>query len=341
MSDKLIRAASRTIDVRVAMPWLAAAGVYLLLTTFGYRLLADPDTYTHIALGRWILEHHAVPTSDSLSLTMRGTDWVAHEWLSQVAYAVAYALGGWAAVTALAAGAVATAVGLLARFLLREWQPIPTLGALLAGLVLVSPHILARPHVLVLPLMVAWIGTLIGALDDERSPPWRLLPLMVLWANLHGSFTFGLAMLGPIACEALWRAQRAERAKVAQRWVAFAALSLAAACLNPYGPEMIVVTYRTVALGARLLRLRPLPRRDGTAATDTDAFRGPASRPGAIAPCRSARIACAAIPRSPACRAVWRSRGEPYAGGYARHGVGRCHCRPVARCHRNSDGMAQ
>jgi len=75
---------------------------------------------------------------------------------------------------------------------------------------------------------------------------------MPLWANLHGSFTFGLAMIAPIACDALSRAPQSERLGVARQWSLFAVLAFGAACLNPYGPEIILVTFRTVALGAAL-----------------------------------------------------------------------------------------
>src|SRR5712691_11310891 len=100
MSDQIVRRVSRIADLQAAMPWLVAAAVYLLLIMLGHRLLADPDSYSHIALGRWILEHRAVPTVDPFSQTMRGAPWIAFEWLSQVAYASAYALGGWVAVVA-------------------------------------------------------------------------------------------------------------------------------------------------------------------------------------------------------------------------------------------------
>jgi hypothetical protein len=40
--------------------------------------------------------------------------------------------------------------------------------------------------------------------------------------------------------------------KLARQWALFGVLALAAACINPYGPEMILVTFRTVALGAAL-----------------------------------------------------------------------------------------
>jgi len=252
MSDQPICRASQIVDSQAAIPWLVAMGIYLLLITLGHQLLADADSYSHIALGRWILEQHAVPSADPFSQTMRGAHWVAFEWLSQVAYAIAYALGGWVAVVVLAASAAAAAFGQLTRFLLRQWQPIPTIIAVLVALVLVSPHILARPHMLALPLMVTWVAALIWTVDTGRAPPWHMLPLMMLWANLHASFTFGLAIIGPIACEALWCAPRSERRRVAQQWMLFGVGALAAACLNPYGPEMILVTFRTVALGDAL-----------------------------------------------------------------------------------------
>jgi hypothetical protein len=252
MSDQTLPSTGRIADLRTTLPWLVSAGVYCLLMTLAPRLLADPDTYSHIAIGRWILEHRAVPSGDPFSQTMRGEHWVAFEWLSQIIYAVAHAWGGWLAVVALAAGAVALALGLLTRFLLREWRPVPALIAVLAALVLVSPHTVARPHVFALPIMVAWIAALIRANDTGRTPPWAMLPLMTLWANLHGSFTFGLAMIGPIACEALWQSPRSDWRRVVMQWGLFTLLAFVAACINPYGPEMILVTFRTVALGEAL-----------------------------------------------------------------------------------------
>lgn len=253
MSDHTIVRSTRIADSHTAMPWAVAAAIYVLLMVLGPRLLADPDTYSHIALGRWILGHHTVPTGDPLSQTFRGEPWVAFEWLAQVIYAGALSLGGWTAVVALAAATAATAFGLLTRFLLREWQPMPALIAVLAAFVLTSPHIVARPHMLALPLLVMWVASLIRAIDERRAPPWHLLPLMTLWANLHGSFTFGLAFIGAVACEALWNAPAAERLRMVRPWIVFGALALVAACVNPYGPEMILVTFRTVALGQALL----------------------------------------------------------------------------------------
>jgi hypothetical protein len=249
MSDQTLYRSHRIAVSPAALPWLVTAGIYALLMLLGPRLLGDPDTYSHIAMGRWIVSNGAVPTGDPLSLTMRGEHWVAFEWLSQVVYAAALSVGGWTCVVTVAALAASAAFGLLTHFLLRHWQPTPALIAVLAAFVLVAPHILARPHVLALPLIVAWVAALVRAADEQRAPPWHMLPLMILWANLHGSFTFGIAIAGGIACDALWNAPASERFRVARQWLLFGVLAIAAACINPYGPEGILVTARTIALG--------------------------------------------------------------------------------------------
>jgi hypothetical protein len=56
MSEQTLRRTGSMVDMQSTMPWLVAVGVYVLLLTLGPKLLFDPDTYSHIALGRWILE---------------------------------------------------------------------------------------------------------------------------------------------------------------------------------------------------------------------------------------------------------------------------------------------
>ncbi len=76
--------------LRVSLPLCAAAAIYALLLLLGARLLNDPDVYWHIAVGRWIVEHRAVPHVDPFSATMAGAPWIAKEWLSQLLYAGAH-----------------------------------------------------------------------------------------------------------------------------------------------------------------------------------------------------------------------------------------------------------
>ncbi len=246
-------------DVRSAARWrlpaalAVAAACYLLLLALGGRLLGDADTFWQISVGDWILAHAAVPHVDVYSWTMAGQPWISSQWLAQVVFAELYAVAGWGGVVVASAASIALAFGLLTRFLTEKLAPLPALVMVAGAFVLASPHMVARPHVLALPVMVAWVAGLMRALDARRAPSWMLLPLMTLWANLHGGFTLGLAFIAPLAVEALWLAPRAARARVALRWGGFALAALAAACVTPYGPESILVTRRVLALGRGLL----------------------------------------------------------------------------------------
>ena len=114
MTDHAIADDSRAPAWRAAFPWLVAAAVYAMLQLLGQRLLNDPDSYWHLVVGQQILATWSFPHADTYSHTMAGAPWIAKEWLSQVIYATAYALGGWTAVVAAAAAAIALAFGLLA-----------------------------------------------------------------------------------------------------------------------------------------------------------------------------------------------------------------------------------
>jgi hypothetical protein len=252
MTDEAIRSAARPFPARAALPWLAGAGVYLLLLALGARLLYDPDSYSHIAVGRWILAHGAVPVTDPFSFSMHGAHWIAFEWLSEVIYASVYALAGWPGVVVLAAAAIALSFALMLRFLLRDLAPTPALLLLLAALALLAPHMLARPHVLTLPVMVAWAAALVRSMDERARPPYWALPLLTLWANLHGSVVLGVGLIGPAALEALLQEDKHAWPRIVLRWLPFGALAVVAACLTPYGPGPLLVPLTTLGLGHAL-----------------------------------------------------------------------------------------
>jgi hypothetical protein len=252
MSDEVIRSAAKPFPARAALPWLVAACVYALLLTLGPRLLNDPDSYSHIAVGRWIIAHGALPSSDPFSFSMHGAPWVPFEWLSEVIFAAVYALSGWAGVVVLSAAAIALAMGLLTNFLLRELAPTLTLLVVIVAVMLLAPHMLARPHVLTLPIMVAWAAALVHCMDRRLPPPYWALPLLVLWANLHGSVVLALGLIGPAVLEPLLDAERSEWPRLLRRWLPFTALAIAACCLTPHGPEPLLMPLTTLGLGPAL-----------------------------------------------------------------------------------------
>src|ERR1700750_1975396 len=147
--------------------WLGV-GVFVLLLISGGRMLNDSDTYWQIAVGQWILDHAAMPRVDIYSFTKAGEPWASSSWLSQVMYAVSYNLLGWAGPVVLAAGAIGITFALLGHILARRIPSTYATVIALAALVLSSGHFLARPHVLALPVMLAWAYGLMSASERQQ-----------------------------------------------------------------------------------------------------------------------------------------------------------------------------
>jgi hypothetical protein len=228
------------------------AGAYLELLFTGDLLLQDSDTYWHIKIGQWMIDHGAVPHADFFSFTRAGSTWMSNAWLSQVLYAVSYAQAGWAGVVVLASLAIAATVVIFV-YLLEPWfEPVHRIALVMLAFVLSWHHLLARPHVLALPLMVAWVGGLIRSADQRTLPSWRLLPLMTLWANLHGGFVLGLALMAPLALEALWHAENTQRLAVVKHWGLFAIAAVIASCCTPYLYNTLIAAARVMDLGQLL-----------------------------------------------------------------------------------------
>ena len=245
------REKAESAGIAPAWLWLAIA-VYVFLLINGSALLGDSDTYWHIAVGRWILDQGALPHADIYSFTKNGDPWISSSWLAQVLYALAFEGAGWAGPVMLAAAAIASAFALFA-FVLGSRMPARYAIALALWVLLLSvSHMFARPHVLVLPLMVAWVHGLLRASEQREPPSFWLLPLLALWANLHGGFVFGLALVAPIALDALWNADKAQRVQLAIRWALFGTAALAACCVTPYGWNSILASRRILDLGELL-----------------------------------------------------------------------------------------
>src|SRR6516165_1962380 len=252
MTMSLSHADATPREMRGLLPLWVGVGVYALFLLAGNRLLIDPDTLWQITVGQWILDHRAVPETDVFSFTKQGQPWISTQWLAQVAYAKAFSLAGWSGPVVLAATAIAATLALLAGCLSRRLSESTTLVFIAAALALTVPHLLARPHVLALPLMVAWFAGLVAAADRGEAPPWRLLPLMVLWSNLHGGFVFGLVLIGPIALDSVLAAEQASRRALILRWAGFAFLALLGACCTPYGWNTLLAAQKILNLGSAL-----------------------------------------------------------------------------------------
>jgi hypothetical protein len=195
------------------------------------RIFNDGDVSWHLASGAWMLGHGRIPTTDPFSLTVAGHPWTAMEWLADLIFASAFRLAGYAGVTTIVAAVMIALHALLFFYLQRRVGPVAMVATLLVLDFVLMPFTLARPHVLVWPLLAAWTILLLEASERERVPPlWAALVLTV-WTNLHASFPIALPIGAAIAFDALqktgWRNWR--------EWARFALASLIAILLNANG----------------------------------------------------------------------------------------------------------
>jgi hypothetical protein len=216
------------------MIWLV---VLLVLCLSDWRLVminADGDPSLHWRIGHWMIEHRAVIRVDQFSHTRFGAPLISKEWLSEVIFAAANDRFGWSGAVLVGALLIATTLWLLYRWLLAEGcEPLLATGLVLLAALASSHHWLARPHLTTLLLTVVFARRLRAFDGDPKAGALGLLvpliPLMTLWANLHGAFFTGFVLLG------VYVAGNLARPKKAVTIVIVGAACVAASLINPNG----------------------------------------------------------------------------------------------------------
>ena len=227
---------------------IAGAAVVAFSAVFALRRIDDFDTWWHLAAGRWIAGHAAVPATDTLSHTVRDHAWVNLQWGFDLALFALHQVGG-PALLAVAA-AVGFAVSIL--LVLRLCKPhLGDVGAvlLILGVVFVAQERFAvRPEMLSFPLLASLLMVLSSGARHEGRGLWRLVPLMVVWVNVHALFVVGVFA---IVC-AMAGSLLAARSRGIFLW---GGAALASVLANPFG------------LAGALFPLKLLTRIDGSEPT--------------------------------------------------------------------------
>jgi len=166
--------------------------VFIGSLLIGPRML-NGDLGRHLTVGRIILDTHQIPTRDLLSFTMAGQSRPPYEWLAQVIFAIAYRLlnlDGMVLLTALIlAGTFVIVFGDAVR---RSHAPLIALLLTMWAALASSLHWLARPHIVSFLFFAIWVGLLERFRKEEKVALWIFPALMLMWANTHGGFIFGI-----------------------------------------------------------------------------------------------------------------------------------------------------
>ncbi len=213
------------------------------------KMLQDPDTYWHIAVGEQIWFSHRLPWEDELSHTFTGSHWIAKEWLSQLIFFAAYSAASWPGIAFVVAATSACAFALMAAWLMCRLRTTVAISISLIAWLMASAQVNARPQIFFFPLLMVWIGGIIVARERNTLPSWWLIPLIALWANLHASFTIGFVVAGLFALEAICFSPPSKRNRVALGWAVFGVAALLSTGATPYGYEPLLVTFKVMLGG--------------------------------------------------------------------------------------------
>jgi len=201
------------------------------------------DGWFALVGGRAIIEH-GLPYSNTWTVWGRGHTWIDQEWLGQVILYGLWWVGGLkTALVALALiglGTFALACAFARRL---GGSVIATLGVALLAILTVLNFFSFRTQLLALPLFVVVAYLLIA---DSRKPSkrvWWVFPLLIFWANVHGSMPLGAGLVSLRGATMLFEKNPRPRPRL--RALAFL---LAPVCvfLTPYGLSVLSYYRQTV-----------------------------------------------------------------------------------------------
>ena len=194
----------------------------------------DFDYWWQRRSGEYIVRNLSIPRTDPFTFTAAGKAWVDHEWLSQ---ALMYAtesvfgyLGLFLAFMALGVAAWALVYRLLRSEGLGEMQ---ALALSIAPAAFGATYWRARPAMFTVFFAAYFISEMFAARRGERRTLWRLVPITMLWANLHGGYVIGLVLIAMFAAAQWW--DRSDTRGPSWRHIAIVgACAFLVAGVNPY-----------------------------------------------------------------------------------------------------------
>jgi len=259
--------------------YLLSAVALIYALSAGLKTIAEFDLGWQMATGRWIVQHHQIPSTEVFSYTAAGQPWIYPVGAGLLFYGL-FLLGGYALLSWLAAAACVGVVALL----LRRGSAISATLAILA-VPLITSRTTPRAEMFTVVLFAATLSLLWQQHESGDARLWLLPVLMVAWVNLHPGFVAGLGLLGAyVMVEALDMLQPGLRpvavARLRRTWP-WLVVTFAATLVNPWGWNVFqVIARQEAAMGAHsqlILEWAPIPLnwvhiRNGLSPRDPDEF---------------------------------------------------------------------
>lgn len=222
----------------------------VLLAVVAYTR-TDPDLWGHVRFGLDVLRDGTLPRTDPYSFTS-DREWINHEWAAEIAAGAAFRGAGGAGLVILKILVMAGSLLLLDWVLRRdgvlEGRRRDWIGAAAVITTVQQAHHV-RPHLFSLLFFTVLLACLVNSsAPTGRRWLWAVPPLFAVWANFHGGWIVGGAVL------MLWTlgsamSARADGSRPVALLVGTGAASLIATLANPYGVGLWRFLWDTVGFG--------------------------------------------------------------------------------------------
>jgi hypothetical protein len=227
--------------------WFSIAA--LEISFLAGQCIEHSDIWFHLRNARQLLTTHTFLRADLYTFTTAGAPLLDHQWLSELAYYLAFRAWGLHGLLAVYLVVLWLIFGAVYYLALRRGAncgdaALVTMAAIALGSYSFGP----RTH------QFGWLCLTVLLLVLERfqrtgKSLWMLPPLFALWINLHGSWVFGFVVMAIYIVSGLvegqWNNVVAERwthAQIRQLLVVFG-ISVVALLANPYGYKLVLYPF--------------------------------------------------------------------------------------------------
>lgn len=238
--------------------WAGAVAIVAGAALVSFRPTYEPDLWWHLAQGREAAAGRLV-RANLFSFLYR--DYPQHytSWLFDLGSYLLWTRAGGAALQMVQALLIATALGITALACRVRASMAATIAACLFGWLIIEPRALPRPHVFSFAAFAACVWLVERARVARSAGPlvW-LVPLVVLWANVHVECVFGIGFAGLFGlCE--WIRPRTLPRAEALKVIGIATVALIGTAVNPYGFGLLRYLYENafVPQVLNIAELRP------------------------------------------------------------------------------------
>jgi hypothetical protein len=222
-------------------------GLWLVLMIGGRsRFLQDPGTFWHTVVGQQMLSTGKLIYQDSFSFTFAAHTWSPHQWLGECVMALLHQVDGLDTLLLFTVTLLTCLYTWLAHRLIRgglHWS----LAALVVGLTVAasSSHFHIRSHIATI-VFLGWTYGFLCDFEAGRGGIGRLfwlVPIYVLWTNVHGGMlgglgTMGFALAGWYGWRLIGRSSPITDYRKALLFIALIACCALTILVNPYGLRM-------------------------------------------------------------------------------------------------------